>query len=255
MNGAGVHGDHNHFPFTIEVHDGLIWASHPTPDLSSLDLALAAYNLPNGEVFEREEIPTWIDFDEDGTHHFKAFVEHKEQYFGELKPREYGWEFFERAIAYFMKASQSTGLEQLLWHIITMEALLGENKTGGNRIFKGRINRILRNNNIKKNSGKMISIGDLYEFRNDLVHGKQFNDDDPVLVSHLTAAWNMARKTLLWSLHYLHAVQVGISSGEAGATAPSREHLLKFLDEYQKTQQLPKWLMSSPPVGFPFVQE
>jgi hypothetical protein len=67
-----------------------------------------------------------------------------------LKSREHGWEFFERAIAYFMKASRSTGLEQLLWNIITMEALLGENKKGGNKIFKGRINRILRNNNIKK---------------------------------------------------------------------------------------------------------
>jgi hypothetical protein len=141
-----------HFPFTIEVHDGLIWGPHPTPDLSALDLAPVAYNLPNGEVFDGEEIPIWIDFDEDNTHHFKFFVQHKEQYFAELKPREYGWEFFERAIAYFMKASRSTGLEQLLWNIITMEALLGENKKGGNKIFKGRITRILRNNNIKTTS-------------------------------------------------------------------------------------------------------
>jgi hypothetical protein len=100
----------------------------------------------------------------------------------------------------------------------------------------------------------MISIEDLYKFRNDLVHGKQFNDDDPVLVSHLTAAWNMARKTLLWSLHYLHAVQVCMSSGRVGATIPSREQLLKFLDECEKTQQSPNWLMNSLPVGFPYIQ-
>jgi hypothetical protein len=100
----------------------------------------------------------------------------------------------------------------------------------------------------------MISIEDLYKFRNDLVHGKQFNDDDLVLVSHLTAAWNMARKMLLWSLHYLQAVQVCMSSGRVGATIPSREQLLKFLDECEKTQQSPNWLMNSLPVGFPYIQ-
>ena len=197
-------------------------------------------------------------FDEEGTDQFKAFVLRMEKLFGVLKPQRLGWDFLERALAYFMKASRSMGLEQLLWHIITMEALLGESKNskGANERFKNRINMTLEQKKRSKQIGrKMTPINELYEFRNTLVHGKRFNDDDPVLRTHLAEARNMARKTLLWSLHYLHAVQIGISSSHAGATVPSREQLLKFLDEYRKTQQLPEWFTNLPPVGFPYVQE
>jgi hypothetical protein len=107
-----------------------------------------------GEEIEHPEI--WLRLDEEGTNQFKAFVLRMEKLFDVLKPQTLGWDFLERALAYFMKASHSMGLEQLLWHIITMEALLGEseNSKGANNRFKNRINMTLGKKNRSKQSGK-----------------------------------------------------------------------------------------------------
>ena len=215
------------------------------------------YDLPTGEQIEEERRTIWINLNENSTQHFKVFVKRLECLFKVLKPKEYGWEFLERGLAYFMKASRSTRLEQLLWHIVTMEVLLGESeaKASASAQFKQRINRILRNKSFKKNGEKITPIEELYKIRNDLIHGKQFNDNDPVLVSHLTGAWDLARKTLLWSLHYLHAVHVGMSLGLGCATAPSRDQLLKILDGDNHAYQTFRWLVDRLPPEFPHVRE
>ncbi|HXH10049.1 MAG TPA: hypothetical protein VNP04_09865 [Alphaproteobacteria bacterium] len=242
-------------PHSIETHDDFLSAPQPAPILPRLLMDTRVYDLPEGEQIEEECCAIWINLDENETQRFKVFVKHLEDLFAALEPKEYGWGFLERALAYFMKASRSTGLEQLLWHIVTMEVLLGETKTTGNASnqFKQRVNKIFRNKSIKKNGKKVTSIEELYLFRNDLIHGKQFNDD-PVLVSHLTTAWDLARKTLLWFLHYLHAVQVGLSLSQECATAPSRDQLLKFLDRDNQAQQTLGWLKDRLP-DFPHVRE
>jgi hypothetical protein len=226
-------------PHSIETHYDFLSAPQPSPSLLRLLMDTRVYDLPEGEQIEAECRAFWINLDENETKHFKIFVKHLEDLFAALEPKEYGWDFLERALAYFMKASRSTGLEQLLWHIVTMEVLLGETKATVNASnqFKQRINKIFRNKSIKKNGKKVTPVEELYSFRNDLIHGKQFNDDDPVLVSHLTDAWDLARKTLLWFLHYLCAVQVGMSPGQQCATVPSRDQLLKFLDGDNQAHQ------------------
>ena len=244
-------------PLSIETHYDFLSAPHVAPLLPQLMVNPKVYELPTGEQIEDERRTIWINLDENQTQHFKVCIKHLEDLFHCLKPKEYRWEFVERGLAYFVKASRSTGLEQLLWNIVTMEAMLGESKATKNASakFKQRINMILRNKSIKKNGKRTTPLEDLYKFRNGLVHGKQFNDKDPVLVSHLTAAWDLARQTLLWSLHYLYAVQVGMSLGQECATVPSRDQLLKFLDGDNDARQTLHWLMDKLPPEFPHVRE
>jgi hypothetical protein len=244
-------------PFSIQTHYDFLSGPQPAPFLPGLLMDTRVYDFPTGEQIEDECRAIWINLDENETLRFKVFMGHLEGLFAVLKPKQYGWEFLERALTYFMKASRSTGLEQLLWHIVTMEVLLGETKAtkNPNAQFKQRINKILRNKSIKKNGEKTTPIEELCKFRNDLIHGKRFNDDDPVLVSHLTAAWDLARKTLLWFLHYLCAVQVGMSLSQECATAPSRDQLLKLLDRDNHAHQTLRWLKDRLPPEFPHVRE
>src|SRR5262245_45920119 len=92
----------------------------------------------------------------------------------------------------------------------------------------------------------------LYKFRSDLVHGNEFSDQ--VLVEHLTRAYIFARKTLLWFLHYLHAVQTSINEHPESASPPSRRQLRKFLDGDSNAHQTLRWLKDRLP-EFPHVWE
>lgn len=47
-----------------------------------------------------------------------------------IEPIPEQWHFIEIAWGYFIKAYFADGLEQLLWHITTLEALLGEKRRG-----------------------------------------------------------------------------------------------------------------------------
>jgi hypothetical protein len=179
-------------------------------------------------------------------------MEHLEGLFAVLKPKEYGWEFLERGLAYFMKALQSTGEEQLLWHITALEALLGERGEGATERLTRRISMILGGTDDERDSiGKEFK--KLYDFRCDLVHGNRFKN--LVLVEHLTRSHIFARKTLLWFLHFLQAVQTSISEHHKSGSLPSRHQLLKFLDGDNDAHQTLHWLMDKLPAEFPHVRE
>jgi len=229
-------------PLVLGFDNDLISFPAAAPSLSGLPAGIRV-DPDTGEESEHPAI--WMRLDEEETDQLKAFVLRMEKLFGVLKPQALGWDFLKRALAYFMKASRSRGMDQIGE---------SENSKGAIEHLKNRVSQVLRNKSIKKNHRKTTPRKELYEFRNTLVHGKRFNDADPVLRSHLAKARTLARKTLLWSLHYLYTVQVSMSKSQEGANVPSRDQLLKILDEYEKTQQSPNWLMNSLPVGFPYVQ-
>jgi len=231
-------------PFSIEIHFDFLSAPHFAPLLPRLMVHTEVYELPTGEQIEDEHRTIWINLDENQTQHFKVYIEHLEGLFAALKPKEYGWEFLERALAYFTKALQSTGEEQLLWHTTVLDALLGENKSEQLAQRIGAISGSTSSENDFKN---------LYDFRCDLVHGSKFRDQ--LLVEHLTRAHIFARKMLLWFLHFLHAIQTSICEGHESASLPSRRQLLKFLDGNNNAHQTLLWLKDRLPPESPHVQE
>ena len=238
-------------PFSIEKHYDFLSGPRPTPFLPELMMDTRIYDLPEGGQLEDERRAIWINLDESKTQHFKAFkkfIEHLEGLFAVLKPKQYGWEFLERALAYFMKALQSTGEERLLWDMTALDALLGENKS---KILAKRIGVILGDTQSEKNDIQK-DFTSLYKFRSDLVHGNEFSDQ--VLVEYLTIAHIFARKTLLWFLHFLHALQISVSECHESANPPSRRQLLKLIDGDNDAHQTLRWLKDKRP-EFPQVQE
>jgi hypothetical protein len=48
----------------------------------------------------------------------------------QLETRAAAWQFFDRAGRYLLKGFFAQGFEQLLWHITTVDALLGDDAPG-----------------------------------------------------------------------------------------------------------------------------
>ena len=114
-----------------------------------------------------------ISLDKQETESFIEFVKRTNENLQKLDFEKSGWHFFEIALNMFVKAFFAEGLEQLLWHITTIEALLGEDATGLTEKLARRIAAICgktkkEKDNLRKKFKK------LYTFRSDLVHGNQF---------------------------------------------------------------------------------
>jgi hypothetical protein len=134
------------------------------------------------------------------------------------------WPFINTALEYLTKAfftnSNKNALEQLLWHIISIEALVGENKEGLTKRLKNRLTRI-PGINISK-----TQFDNIYKIRSDLVHGNHLKQES---IAHLYRARESARIICLWFLQYFAAI---ITKSEDGAklNIKSRQDVLDLLD-------------------------
>ena len=188
-------------PFIIVLNDDPLNSPRRT-DVSRLR-TVPYFHPHSGE--EIGEIPeTEIHFDEKETAAFKNFILQVESIFNVLTPLEQGWKFVEVALGFFVKAFFADGLEQLLWHTTTLEALLGENAENLRQRLAGRIALICGKTDREKKKLRKEFL-DLYDFRCDLVHGNVFQKQ--VYVGHLYTARSLALKTLLWYLHCLKDIK------------------------------------------------
>jgi hypothetical protein len=95
--------------------------------------------------------------------------------------------------------------------------------------------------------------GDLYDFRCDLVHGNV--PEKEAYMGHLREARDLARRTLVWFLYYLDHIQAVIAKDQSNVSLPSREDLLKLIDQDKETRNRLDWLTKNLPEGFPYVRE
>lgn len=236
-------------PFVIRVDDNLLSSPGLAPDLSMLatDLATNA----RGEEIEVPGIA--IILDEDATEAFKVFIRRAGDLLRCLRVKQNGWEFLEVGLGYFIKAFfTKEGLEQMLWHITTMEALLGEKGEGVTERLTRRIASILgKSEDERKAIRKQFK--ELYDFRCDLVHGNPFQKK--VYVGHLRNARTLARRTLLWFLHYLDYIQARFSSSQRTKGVPTREEILALIDLDPDSRLRLGQLIDNLPPEFPHVSE
>lgn len=139
----------------------------------------------------------------------------------------------------------------MLWHITTLEALLGEKGTGVTARLAGRIASILGRGEEEKTTVKK-EFSELYNFRSDLVHGNRFKKE--VYVGHLRNARDQARETLLWFLHYLDWVQTLISANLPAEGIPTRGEILSLIDLDEHARNRLARLMQILPSDFPSVR-
>jgi len=110
--------------------------------------------------------------------------------------------FINNALGHFIKAFFSQGIEQLLWHIFTIEALLGSKEPGLTDRLAKRSEVIIAKE--QKNNENIYTIfKKLYDYRSELVHGRSSLDKNSPNTGHLYTARDIARRIILWFLYYI----------------------------------------------------
>ncbi|AEB10004.1 HEPN domain-containing protein [Desulfobacca acetoxidans] len=240
-------------PFVLKVTDILYEPSFPAPSPEKLDKTIERVT-ENGEEIWGPEFH--ISLDKQETESFITVVKRTHENLQKLDLEKSGWHFFNNAFDMLVKAFFTGGLEQLLWHITAIDALLGERGGGLTKKLSRRIAFILGETE-QKQKELQSRFEKLYNFRSALVHGKidskesKDKQKNRVYISHLREARDFARQTIVWFLEFLLKIQDGISQSQGNIEFPKRDLLLKLLDMDATERSQLKTLLQILPPDFP----
>jgi hypothetical protein len=214
-----------HVPFVLETSDSLIGQPRRGPDTA--DLAREPYYDNDGEVIGEKPVTAFY-LDAKETEQFEGFLQKHSGLMTTIEPHKVHWMFLNTALGFLLKAFTTDDLEQLLWHITAIEAVLGQKVDSG--LTKMLANRLVQIFGGTKNERADLRkrFEELYSFRSDLVHGNASLTDKKIMKGHLLEARDLARSTLVWMIGYLAHVAKHLPPGVE--EPPSREHLLQLLD-------------------------
>jgi hypothetical protein len=187
-------------------------------------------------------------FDDAETKQFEMFVKAESERLTRLRDFEWSKDLIEAGLGFLVKAFFASGVEQLLWHITTIEALFGEDSGGITERLAQRVSRILGSTESERKQIRR-SFKELYDTRSELVHGTSTPSD--VEASHLRTARQFARSVMLWFVRWIDEI-VSKAAGDL-ARLPKRRDLLRFLDLEADSRSHVKWLAESMPPNFPRV--
>jgi hypothetical protein len=235
-------------PFVMRLTDDLLSAPAQAPDLSILTTE-PVFNPYTGEE-EGERPSSSIHLNEKESEGLRSYLERIEDLLERVMPHSATWPFFERAQGFVTKAFFTYELEQLLWHMAALEALLGENREGITDRIARRIGSILGPTAAEQKAIRK-QFKELYDFRSDLVHGDEFGKQ--IWEGHLRDARNLTRRVMLWFLHLMASIEPQVLPGERPAALPNREELLLLLDLESSARARVSGLLTGVPAGFPHV--
>jgi hypothetical protein len=185
------------------------------------------------------------------THTFIRFVSEKNRLLDRLRREGVKeWFFFDIALGFFLKGFFSPQYEQILWHTVALESLLGE-KDNITRSVARRVGLLLGRDEaeqmeIEKNFKK------LYDFRCRIVHGGDFKMR--VKLEFHKTALTFARKSILWFLYFLNFV-LDMRETEGKLRLPSRKDILSIIDSGGESKDLMRALAGTVPESFPYVKD
>ena len=235
-------------PIVLKVNDDLIDFPERMPIIPELETE----PLPDPETQEElGRVPLVnVYLDQAETQHFVTFMKHIGDMISSLEKDSDSWSFLEIALGYFVKAFLAPpNLEQLLWHIVVLEALLGEGPEGVTERLARRIGLILGKDESER---QKISrrFRKLYEVRSSLVHGRSQSRAD---VAAIIDAYRFSRLAIIWFLNYLSNIQSEIAKCKTGERVPNRQEVLMLLDVDADRRTHLRWLMDRVPSDFPYV--
>ncbi|MGV7222781.1 MAG: hypothetical protein ACQ9MH_14790 [Nitrospinales bacterium] len=217
-------------PFILQVDNNLLRAPRRSPDFSKLRLVTYFERYFNQNITYPESAFT---FDYHEIDKFKNFIRDIDQRLSILKLHSEAWNFVDSALGFFLKAFFTKGVEQLLWHIISMEALLSEKGESTTKALANKASLILGN---AENTNVGKDIRGLYDFRSAIVHGRIH--DSTVWVGELFKARTYSRKILIWFLNCLSLIAKGLPQDIEPAEIPSKDMILKFIDLDHNSRKL-----------------
>jgi len=226
--------DKFNIPFVLKEDDNLLAFPNKNEPLAGLQV----------HGFKVDSLRNYypLKYDKKKTKHFKRFIAKTEKQIDNLHLDSDELEYVNIAIGYLMKAFFSENLEELIFNIITIEALVGEKGKEVTEKLRKRVSVILGNTEKERKKIRQ-EFDELYEFRCQLVHGTKFKK--PIYQDHLRKAREFSRKTLLWYLHCLNFVKV------KSKHLPARSDILTLVDLEKGYIRVLKDLLRSLPKGFP----
>ena len=224
-------------PFVLRVDDNDLKGPESAPDLSKLK----SYGTKVNPVTEEEYEAPYVTFNlnEPRVAALEEYIQRADECLRNLEKKEHDpslpyldtldtrWPFLKVAIGNLIKAFFTEELEQLLWHITALEALLGKRGPGVTASLAKRIAAILGTTKKERKRLKK-QFEDLYDLRCALVHGRQFEKD--VHRKQLFEARMMALRVTIWFVHYLGEMAARIKEESWQGEVPDREDLLILLD-------------------------
>jgi hypothetical protein len=192
-------------PFIIKRDDNLIASPEKAPDLSILKTELRQWfddNINDGGVYKsRQEFNI---FTQEKNEKFKMDMNLIKSQIAKINIEQERWRFLKISMDFFVKGFFSNGIEQLLWHITSLEALIGRNEKQLKEKIAKRLACIFAENDEGRNE-LITKFIDLYDIRCDLVHGNKINNN--IVLRKLYDVRNLSRLTILRFLDYLSGIQ------------------------------------------------
>jgi hypothetical protein len=231
-------------PFVLAVLDSLIASPERAPDLDVLATEPCCDS--DGHELGQQRVVAW-DLSKEETEEFESFIGQIDACIKNARISASELRFLDTALNFLEKAFLSRRAEQLLWHITTIEALIGENKRRLTELLSSRLGRAL-GRSIDERKRIRGAFEELYRFRSDLVHGNAAISDKKIFPGHLGLAREMARRLAVWMLHYVSTVRGRLTDS---AEMPSRETLLLALDNFGESRAEISALLEVIPEDFP----
>jgi hypothetical protein len=233
-------------PYTLNVDDCLFRAPRANRvDASRLWWTVVTDNVTN----EDKDVPERpFEIDRDHLAQFRQCIQSAETFLVSRDLQAYDWDFFDVAFGHLAKAFfAEDSFEQLLWHIVVLEALFSEEHRNVVSSIRDRLATVLGNTQTEKTQVRK-TFKSLYDFRSVLVHGKKY--ERKVDAEHLTAARELARRSIAWCLESLTGVCSTYEANEIPIEEyPTRAELLAAIDATKDSRNRIRRLLNTLPSG------
>jgi len=236
-------------PLVLETSDDLLHLPRRIPDTS--EVTMTPVPGPRGEEIGQMPERTFLELDAAQTQQLQESMAEL-QVHRDARASSSSADFLRVAANAVLKALLASGMEQLLWHITAIEAVLGEVREGESTtsLVARRLCSILATTKTAR-KGLRKQFTELYGFRSALVHGRRPKTD--VYRGHLRRARELARPIVVWGLRALAHLQ---SQAAADASlAPQRKDLLRLADLTEHERKRLTRYAEGIPDGFPHVAD
>jgi len=223
-------------PFVLITDDDLLELPKAAPDFTILKTELVNMINNNGSIDVYEVPERNIILNKERTDNFITFIAYTNRLYSSLRIDENGWHFLNLSLDFYLKGFFSNGLEQLLWNITSIEALLGGKDGGYEKDRDGISKQEGLTEKLSRRIGLILTkershqkeikedFKDLYDYRCDLVHGNMF--ENRALIKHILKTRDICRKIILNYIYYLYKIQCNLSDNEK----VTRESILFKID-------------------------
>ncbi|MDE3000534.1 MAG: HEPN domain-containing protein [Gemmatimonadota bacterium] len=231
-------------PFVMRFGGSLFGPPSQAPNVSNLALE-PFFNEDGEEIGERPRSPIhYLSAEE--TRAFCHSVEKFDNQLNTIRTQTKKWRFIDVAVSHLVKAFFAFELDQLLWHTVAIEALLGQREHALTDSLAKRCGSVLGSTKAgREQIGQ--SFREIYRLRSDVVHGneklRKIHD------GHLSAGRYIARDVTVWFLDFLCHIAEGMQPDDE--RLPSRRELLSALDTKSEQRKRISHIFSRVPIDFP----